>query len=174
VKDAIERETYKRLDQLFPSLMRFLRCYFLTDPRAPVNTQGSRPHPRPGVIKMNNDCLSFSLLRQASLNEAAEKYYGQAASLRPNVSNTVTSYSAPLIFTLMDTLQSPSGWLSNIITDWSAFSQRASLSAELRVMRARFLLSSELCLCNIHQQLQRRDLGKQIGKNNDNNTARGL
>lgn len=40
---------------------------------------------------MSNDRLSlcFPLRRQASLNEAAERYYGQAASLRPNVSTTI-------------------------------------------------------------------------------------
>lgn len=39
-------------------------CCFLSDPWALVNTPGSRPHPKPGAIKMNNDRLSlFSLLQ---------------------------------------------------------------------------------------------------------------
>lgn len=85
---------------------------------------------------MSNDCLSlFSLCRQASLNEAAEKYYGQAASLRPNVSSLQLRRPANhslLLFTLMDAVQSQSGWLSSVIAARSAPSQRPSLSAELR------------------------------------------
>ncbi|MEQ2277514.1 hypothetical protein XENORESO_003819 [Xenotaenia resolanae] len=61
------------------------------------------------------------MLRQAKLNEAAEKYYGQAASLRPNVSKTFTRYSSSLLFTLMDALQLQSNWLSNIIAGCSDF-----------------------------------------------------
>ena len=174
VKIAIEQAIYRRLDQLFNIPYAFHSCYFLTDPWIPVKTQGSRPHPKPGAIWVSNDHFSlFSNSRQANLNEAAEKYYGQAASLRPNVSKTMPNYSCPLRFTLMDTLQSQFGWFSSIITGWSAVSWQPSLSLELRIMRARFLLSSEVYSCNIHQQLQRRGRGKQTGKNNDNNTHSG-
>lgn len=79
----------------------------------------------------------------------------------------------PLLFTLMDNAQSQSGWLSSIITLWSAFAQHRALSMDLRQMNARFLLSPEICLSNIHHQLQRRGQGKQNEKNNDNNTESG-
>uniref|UniRef100_A0A1A7ZHT1 Transmembrane and tetratricopeptide repeat containing 2 n=2 Tax=Nothobranchius furzeri TaxID=105023 RepID=A0A1A7ZHT1_NOTFU len=69
----------------FPILHAVSPTYFPTDPWEPVNTLGSRPHLKPRVIKMSNDRLFlFSVFRQANLNEAAEKYYGQAASLRPD------------------------------------------------------------------------------------------
>lgn len=82
-------------------------CYFLNEEN---NMQGSGPRLRPGTMMMSNYYLSlFSLFRQASLNDAAEKYYGQAASLRPNVSATTTNQSFPLLFTPKDTVQSHSG-----------------------------------------------------------------
>lgn len=40
-------------------------------------------------------------------------------------------------------------------------------------MNARFLLCPEICLSNIHHQLQRRGQSKQNEKNNDNNTESG-
>lgn len=70
-------------------------------------------------------------------------------------------------------MQSQSVWLSNIIAARFASSQRPSLSVDLREMRARFLLSSEVCLCSINHQLQRRGQSKYIEKNNDNNTRSG-
>lgn len=36
------------------SLMLFPSVFFLSDPWVPVNTQGSRPHIKPGAIKMSN------------------------------------------------------------------------------------------------------------------------
>lgn len=58
-KDAIEREAYGPF--LIPHAVPL--CYFLTDPRALVNTRGSRPHPKPAAIKMSNDRLSVFLLQ---------------------------------------------------------------------------------------------------------------
>lgn len=110
----------KALGSAFLILHAVLHCYVPSDPWVPVYTQGSRLRLKPEAIKMSNECLSlFSLCRQASLNEAAEKYYRQAASLRPNVSTTTTCKSPPLLFTLMDTVKLKSGWL----TAQSAMSQ---------------------------------------------------
>lgn len=75
----------------FPHHSAVSQCYFLSDPWALAYRWSSWPHLKPATIKMSPDRLSlFFLCRQASLNEAAEKYYGQAASLRPNVSIIAT------------------------------------------------------------------------------------
>lgn len=87
VKDAIERA----IGAIFLITHAVSQCYFLSDPWELAYRRGSRPHLKPAAIKMSYDRLSlFFLCRQASLNEAAEKYYGQAASLRPNVSAIAT------------------------------------------------------------------------------------
>lgn len=39
--------------------------------------------------------MSFPFFRQANLNEAAEKFYAQAAGLRPNVSEKLLAPIAP-------------------------------------------------------------------------------
>lgn len=68
--DVIEGERFYRTRNLPATGWALLiphaapSCCFLSDPWALVNTQGSRPHPKPGAIKMNNDRLSlFSLLQ---------------------------------------------------------------------------------------------------------------
>lgn len=150
-------------------------CYFLADPQAPVNRQGSRPHPKAGAIKMSNDSVSLFSLFQAGQPKWGSwevlRTGGQPETQREFEKNkNLTGCPCPLRLTLMDTLQSQSGCCSSVISGRSVPSQRRSLSVEPRIMRVWFLASPELCLCNIHQQLQSRGQGKQIGKNNDNNS----
>lgn len=100
------------------------------------------------AIKMTDGCFPcFCLRRQASLNEAAEKYYGRAASLRPNVSTVLMT---PLLLTVMDAqLQSQAGWLSQQSTALGcpdgSLTMAPIVKDQIRKTLARFVPSLKVC-----------------------------
>ena len=64
-------------------------CHFPVNFGEPVTPPQLGPRPAVG-LQMTDGSRVLSVRRQASLNQAAEKYYGRAANLRPNVSTATT------------------------------------------------------------------------------------
>lgn len=164
VKDAIEQA----IGTIFLITHAVSQCYFFSDPWALAYRWGSRPHLKPAAIKMSNDHLSLFISLQTS-----QPKWGSGEVLRASSEpETQCEYNR-------NTLITPVTIYPDEIKVWVAACPVYLVTTVFFVNDAQgkkwqgLGLSSGVCLCNIHQWLQRKAQCKFIEKNNDNNTQSG-